>query len=58
MVARLHSGVDADGASAALNRALIDAGVDVFAIGPRARSLEGIYRDVTTTTDQTQPEIV
>ncbi|RZJ01563.1 MAG: ABC transporter ATP-binding protein [Brevundimonas sp.] len=59
LVARLRSGDDADAASAALNRALVDAGVDVFAIGPRARSLEGIYREVAAPTAvQPQPETV
>ncbi|WP_420478978.1 ABC transporter ATP-binding protein [Brevundimonas sp. FT23028] len=46
-VARLKPGEDARAAAAALNRALIEAGLNVFAIGPRARSLEGIYRDVS-----------
>jgi hypothetical protein len=44
LTARLRSGDDADQESAELNRALIEAGLSVFAIGPRARSLEGIYR--------------
>ncbi len=43
---RLRPGDDLDRASAALNRALVEQGVAVFAIGPRARSLEGIYRSV------------
>jgi ABC-2 type transport system ATP-binding protein len=43
-VARLRPGDDHDIVSAALNRDLIEAGVSVFAIAPRARSLEGIYR--------------
>ena len=46
-VARLKPGEDVRAASAALNRALIEADLAVFAIGPRARSLEGIYRDVS-----------
>lgn len=46
-VARLKPGEDARAASAALNRALIETGLNVFAIGPRARSLEGIYREVS-----------
>ena len=45
----LRSGEDADQASAALNRMLVEQGVAVFAIGPRARSLEGLYRAVTET---------
>ena len=43
---RLRPGDDVDRAAAALNRALIEQGVAVFALGPRARSLEGIYRSV------------
>lgn len=46
-VARLNPGEDARAASAALNRALIETGLNVFSIGPRARSLEGIYHDVS-----------
>ncbi|MFC7378998.1 ABC transporter ATP-binding protein [Brevundimonas sp. GCM10030266] len=46
-VARLRPGEDARAAAAALNRALIETGLNVFAIGPRARSLEGIYREVS-----------
>jgi ABC-type multidrug transport system ATPase subunit len=46
-VARLKPGENARAASAALNRALIETGLNVFAIGPRARSLEGIYREVS-----------
>jgi len=44
--ARLRPGDDADQAAAALNRALVEAGLSVFAIGPRDRSLEEIYRQV------------
>ena len=44
----LRIGDDADQVSASLNRALIEAGITVFAIGPRARSLEGLYRRVTS----------
>lgn len=47
VVATLKAGEAADAASAALNRALVEAGVAVVAIGPRARSLEGLYRQVT-----------
>ena len=47
LVARLRPGDDHDALSAGLNRALVDAGVAVFAIGPRARSLEGIYRQAS-----------
>jgi ABC-type multidrug transport system ATPase subunit len=52
-VARLRPGEDARTASAALNRAMVEADLNVFAIGPRARSLEGIYNDVS----QPQSEI-
>lgn len=45
--ARLRPGDDPDTATAGLNRALVEAGVEVFAIAPRARSLEGIYRSVS-----------
>lgn len=40
----LRPGQPADAASAAINRALVEAGLQVFAVGPMARSLEGIYR--------------
>ncbi len=46
LIARLKPGEDARAASADLNRALHEAGVAVFAIGPRAPTLEGIYRNV------------
>jgi ABC-type multidrug transport system ATPase subunit len=55
LTARLRSGDDADRKSAELNRALIQAGLSVFAIGPRARSLEGIYREVSQPSVQTRP---
>lgn len=58
LIARLRSGDDADRTTAGLNRALVEAGVEVFAIGPRARSLEGIYRDIAAPTVQRQPERV
>ncbi len=45
-VVTLRPGADARAASADLNRALVQAGVSVSAIGPRSRSLEGIYRQV------------
>jgi ABC-2 type transport system ATP-binding protein len=47
IVASLKPGEDARAAAAALNRALVEADIAVFAIGPRARTLEGIYRDVS-----------
>ncbi|KQW78845.1 ABC transporter ATP-binding protein [Brevundimonas sp. Root1279] len=58
LVARLRPGEDARTASAALNRALIEADIAVFSIGPRARSLEGIYREVSAPAPavQAQPE--
>jgi len=55
-VARLKPGEDARTASAALTRALVEADLAVFSIGPRARSLEGIYREVSTPAAQPQPE--
>jgi len=59
LTARLRSGDDTDQKSAELNRALIQAGLSVFAIGPRARSLEGIYRDVSQpSVPPRQPETV
>jgi ABC-2 type transport system ATP-binding protein len=45
LIARLRPRDDARVAAAALNRALVEAGVAVFSIAHRARSLEGIYRD-------------
>jgi ABC-2 type transport system ATP-binding protein len=50
VVASLKPGEDARAAAAALNRALVEADIAVFAIGPRARTLEGIYRDVSAPT--------
>jgi ABC-2 type transport system ATP-binding protein len=57
LTVRLPSGQNADEAAAGLNKALIEAGLSVFAIGPRDRSLEDIYRQVATPPVQTQPEI-
>lgn len=54
LISRLRSGDDANRTSAGLNHALISAGIDVFAIGARAPSLEGIYRKVAAP----QPETV
>ncbi len=54
MVARLRPGADHDATTAAVNKALIEAGVPVFAIGPRSRSLEGIYRSVSDGAAQTR----
>lgn len=61
IVASLKPGEDARAASAALNRALIEADIAVFAIGPRARTLEGIYREVSAPSPAQplmQPELV
>ena len=61
IVASLKPGENARAASAALNRALIEADIAVFAIGPRARTLEGIYREVSTPSPAQplmQPELV
>lgn len=60
LVVRLRPGEDVDRVSAALNHALVQAGMSVFAIGPRSRSLEGIYREVAAPAAPThtrQPEI-
>ncbi|WAC61096.1 ABC transporter ATP-binding protein [Brevundimonas sp. SL130] len=46
----LKPGEDADAVSAGLNAALVEAGVAVFAIGPRPRSLEGLYHSVAGAT--------
>ena len=57
IVASLKPGEDARTASAALNRALVEADIAVFAIGPCARTLEGIYRQVSAPAVlQPQPE--
>jgi ABC-2 type transport system ATP-binding protein len=61
VIASLQPGDDARTASAALNRALVEADIAVFAIGPRARTLEGIYRDVSAppvVQPLMQPEVV
>lgn len=58
LVARLRPGVDHDTVTAALTRGLVEAGVEVFAIGPRSPSLEGLYRTVTASSPSTRPEIV
>lgn len=61
ILAGLKPGEDARAASAALNRALIEADIAVFAIGPRARTLEGIYRGVSAPSPANplmQPELV
>ncbi|WP_428149468.1 ABC transporter ATP-binding protein [Brevundimonas sp.] len=58
---RLSPEDDPDVAVAAMNRALVEAGVAVFAIGARARSLEGIYREASApaaTNPASMPETV
>lgn len=47
LTARLRAGHDHDAVTAGLNRALVEQGVAVFAIGAREPSLEGLYRRVT-----------
>lgn len=47
LTARLAPRDDARAAAAALNRALVEAGIAVFSIAHKARSLEGIYRDAS-----------
>lgn len=42
----LRPGEDSDQAAAAITRLLVEGGASVFAIGPRERSLEDIYRRV------------
>lgn len=46
LVVCLKSGADMEVATAAVNRALVEAGEAVFAIGPRPQTLEGLYRNV------------
>ena len=61
IVASLKPGENVRTASAALNRALVEADIAVFAIGPRARTLEGIYREVSAPAvgqPLMQPELV
>ncbi|EJL28494.1 ABC-type multidrug transport system, ATPase component [Caulobacter sp. AP07] len=58
--ARLRPGDDVDRAAAALNQALVQAGLSVFAIGARDPSLEDIYRRVAAPVPapaQRRPEI-
>lgn len=47
IVVSLKPGEDVRAAGAALTRDLVQADIAVFAIGPRARTLEGIYRAVS-----------
>lgn len=47
LTARLAPRDDARAAAASLNRALVEAGIAVFSIAHKARSLEGIYRDAS-----------
>lgn len=46
VIARLKAGEDVRAVSGLLNRMLNEAGVAVFAIGARPRTLEGIYQEV------------
>ena len=55
-LARLKPGEDVRAAGAALTRALVEAGVSVFAVGPRAPTLEGIYRTVAASSSTLQAE--
>lgn len=47
LAARLSPGQTHDQVAAEINRALVEQGIGVFAIGARERSLEGLYRQVT-----------
>lgn len=58
LMARLKPGDDPDATVPAMARALVEAGVAVFAIGAQPRSLEGIYRDASGPVISTQPETV
>lgn len=58
LMARLRPGDDPDTAVPAMTRTLVEAGVAVFAIGARPRSLEGIYRDASGPVSSYQPETV
>jgi ABC-type multidrug transport system ATPase subunit len=55
---RLRPGQDHEAVTAAVNRDLVGAGVAVFALAPRARSLEGIYRAVSATPKVSSEETV
>ncbi|WP_370236991.1 ABC transporter ATP-binding protein [Brevundimonas sp.] len=46
----LAPGADVRETARALNRALVEAGIDVHELSPQARSLEAIYRDITALT--------
>jgi len=48
LLVSLAAGIDARAASAALNRALVSAGLDVHLLAPRRTSLEVLYRSATT----------
>ncbi|CAN5213536.1 ABC transporter ATP-binding protein [soil metagenome] len=58
LTAVLRRGYDVDRTSAELTRAMVDAGLSVFSIAPRERSLEGIYRDVSAPASTRQKETV
>lgn len=55
---RLRPGQDHEAVTAAVNRDLVGAGLAVFALAPRARSLEGIYRAVSAAPKVGSEEIV
>lgn len=55
---RLRPGQDHEALTAAVNRDLVGAGLAVFALAPRARSLEGIYRAVSAAPKVGSEEIV
>ncbi|MBX9706776.1 MAG: ATP-binding cassette domain-containing protein [Caulobacteraceae bacterium] len=55
---RLRPGQDHEAVTAAVNRDLVGAGLAVFALAPRARSLEGIYRAVSAAPKVGSKEIV
>ncbi len=48
LAVRLAQGDDPRAAAAALNRALVEADIAVFALSPRAPSLEALYREVAS----------
>ena len=50
LAARLSPGQTHDQVAAEINRALVEQGIGVFAIGARERSLEGLYHQVTENT--------
>ncbi|QYF87000.1 ABC transporter ATP-binding protein [Brevundimonas sp. PAMC22021] len=55
LTVRLRPGHDHDAACAALNVALVEAGVGVFSLGARPPSLEGIYECVSRSNETAMP---